>query len=302
MKTSYTTEELVKKLAEANIVVKPYARNPLPGAGLILNPGTSGKEIRVFCNPKIAKIKINLSKQFNQAVLNIIEPKRIITRTADVKHYCYNDTIETVRKAVEKRKSYLSVVIPGNFKITGKITKKGEKDLLNCDFKLKHGSFIFIQTTFTAVIPKTELNILLGKDDNAHFVCAIPKKVNSVKEARRSLRPDNVPPGSKRQGEFFFVPVNMNENDINNIVQFKNASFCSDIHRALEKFSTHTAQEIILFNKTSRFYKKMIVKGKIKDRRKGRHHTLMLNSWHQVIRNKEIVIPFEEQLKNRYWD
>jgi len=147
-----------------------------------------------------------------------------------------------------------------------------------------------------------------SKKGKAKFDLRLSKKhkqaVIYAEEEKRVLRPDNVPAGSKRQGEFFFVPITLSQTDINNIneVYNINARYPSSSGNNLEKDSTHFAQQMMVFKKGTKFANKVIVKGKIRDERKDRHAPLLLTKWHEVIRNNEVVIPFEEALKNRYWD
>ena len=50
----------------------------------------------------------------------------------------------------------------------------------------------------------------LDRNDNPnrrmYYLCALPEPVATVEEALESLRPKDVPPGTPRQGEWFFLP------------------------------------------------------------------------------------------------
>ncbi len=53
----------------------------------------------------------------------------------------------------------------------------------------------------------------LDRNDNPwkrmYYLCALPGPANTVEEALESLRPKDVPPGTPRQGEWFFLPEDL---------------------------------------------------------------------------------------------
>jgi hypothetical protein len=160
----------------------------------------------------------------------------------------------------------------------------------------------------------TEMTLLLGIDESSHFICALPERVTTVDEAHDALRPGEVPEGSLRQGEWFFVPATSDEVD-----QVYRYIADSSVNRSnnnvsrrwwgggprltqysMEAGSSHHGL-VVTVPKVGKF-----TIGIVKDRRTGHHNELVLPTWHKVVRNTEIVFrepktPAERQ-RTRTWD
>lgn len=321
--TSYDSVKLAQTLTLAGIDAVPYKRNPLPGTNLIFNPGVSGKKIYVYADPENAEIDVRRSKRHTQAVIHAVEPRRKIVSNEKVQTWISStSTFKTAQEDVLQRakntEAGVTIASKGvrrSYVIEERGLKEIKKALKTVGDGGFNNSYYNITVKATVIAPKTKITMLVGKDESRHFISALPERVHSVPEARELLRPNNVPKGSLRQGEFFFVPIELTREDMDYMFmralngKYKevfnegrwNVKLTKRRHR-LESFSSHSASIKALFPKGHKYYNKTIVKGTIKDSRRGRHSTLHLDSWHEVIRNKEIVIPFEDDMKNRYWD
>lgn len=54
--------------------------------------------------------------------------------------------------------------------------------------------------------PRARVRVLRGQDDGHDFAVRVPLRCRTVEDALDWLRPDDVPRGSLRQGEFYFIP------------------------------------------------------------------------------------------------
>lgn len=161
--------------------------------------------------------------------------------------------------------------------------------------------------------PRARIRVLVGMDDGRPFEVRVPMRVKDVETALDWLRPKDVPPGTTRQGEFFFVPVQNPHNEfcdhgydgprIHGYELYKGQS-CYRYSVAPSFFSfTHVADECIVVVKSGEtaFYSRRkgsvqahswtgrpryFVRGVVRHTR-GDHPDLNLgDSWHEVIPNK----------------
>jgi len=143
-----------------------------------------------------------------------------------------------------------------------------------------------VAVTVEAHVPSFEHTFLMGIDEEYHFICALPDRVTSVREAHESLRPEEVPKGSPRHGEFFFVPAT--DEEIKTLESFvRRRDFASEfLDDRRGSPTTHEAKLSITTPKHRWF-----VRGYILDTRKPpRHKPLWLNDWCRPVSNLQLEL------------
>lgn len=147
-------------------------------------------------------------------------------------------------------------------------------------------------------LPETTMNLLIGKDEHTTpFVCVLPKKVKSVREAHRILRPKELRSKKTiiRQGEFFFTPATPKElaqiaNRVNKDVTFRSSVSLRKPSKEGMFNSDHIAEHVAFMDNTQ------YVMGYVSN---DRHKRLTFPTWHRVWNNTEINRTAEE---SRSWD
>jgi len=302
------SREFAEEIAtNANFNCSGYSRNPLVGSNFILN-NLHGKEVKLWKTP-IAEVETFTDKGNKQAVFNIFEEKRVLTKTT--KETMYTSHLEEYLSLseVDFKKKINSLWIHHNpittFTPGAKSTSSVSLTKEELKAKVKRSEsrydYVLVPVNHKVVVPKTELTVLAGIDETQHFICALSEKATSVAHAHKLLRPQGLKGSTKRQGEWFFEPCfikNCRELDQRLMSDLTGPKYKRTINVLLERDSTHEAQLLV------RIGNETFVRGEINDHRKGRHHPLVLEDWHKVVRNNEVVIPFEEQLRGRarYWD
>ena len=130
-------------------------------------------------------------------------------------------------------------------------------------------------------------NYLMGMDESHLFIAELPRNlgpINKIKDAHNALKPKNVAENGKvisrikRQGEWFFIAVSSEENELieenSNLIEKK-----MPLGTNRRNTNSHIADELV--NIEDNFY----VKGKISH---VEHKTLKLNGWFKVMRNNEV--------------
>lgn len=305
---------LIEELGKTGITASFYSRPPdkkhiftigkqsgVPGT-IMLWPGSRETEITVVPDKKL-----------HQAVLKVHEPKHTLTFTYTIWHFLSISHGEALQTAADWLGSgpasdyWAGAILPKGthyrFAPRSKwVTKMGKNDT-----RLKTAIPII------ATVPATTQYFLVGRDELAQFVCALPKEAKTVEEAHKILRPKGVPEGSLRQGEFFFVPVTAKHKKTLQALEKENPKIgkCSWEPNRLEPNSSHRAERrlVLVSGKVENLNNfqisrlgsqeyKTLVKGKITDNKTGHHSPLVLDDWHYAIRNTELQAP----PKARRWD
>lgn len=313
---------LIDELNKAGVTASFYSRPP-DGKHIFTIGKQSGVPGTVMLWPGSRETEITVvpDKKLHQAVLKVHEPKHTLTftYTYTIWHSLSISHGEALQAAADWLGSgsasdyWAGAILPKGthyrFAPRSKWVTKMEKN----DTRLKTAIPIL------ATVPTTTQYFLVGRDELAQFVCALPKEAKTVEEAHKILRPKGVPEGSLRQGEFFFVPVSAKHRKTLQALEKKNPKIGKREHswepNGLEPNSSHRAERrlVLVSGKVenlnnfqiSRFgsqeYKteyKTLVKGKIADIRTGHHSPLVLDDWHYAIRNTELQAP----PKARRWD
>lgn len=292
MLTIKQTKTIEDKLLETDMRVK--VRQPKKDtefrAALM---GMNGKGIDLW--PGNVDLKVFTNKRYHQAILWVDENERVIEEQVSLYRNAEPDDEGMKRFKRNVRYGFsFPVALPDGTKF--KITE-GPK-WVSSSYSVGGGS---ITATVQATAPASEQTFLIGKDEGSHFVCALPERVKTIPEAYEVLRPGNVPKGSPRQGEWFFVPVtdqertkieeNIHSNSIRTCwldMTESSENFRGSYHEDLRyqiHATTHKAMNAIVLDR------QLYVCGYIVDDRGGntpRHEPLWLHDWHKVVRNLEI--------------
>jgi hypothetical protein len=121
-----------------------------------------------------------------------------------------------------------------------------------------------------------DANYLCGMDERRPFVALVPVEANSIKDAHTKLLPGNLEPGNeyKRQGEWFFIPKKVPGNF------YKRPVIKGYELKRMKRSKPHTAEMGVKVGK------QIFVRGWVEHED---HNALLLNNWHLVWLNNEIV-------------
>lgn len=313
MSTLTKSRDAVKHLRKAKMGAHEYNRGPLGADILALRvgrlPAKKVDGIRLWAGTAELEIT-DVDTKERQAVMAADEDTRTITQTYTVTfNYDRFIAISKTEQLRRQARREFPVTVPGRPPF--KIDKDRHVPRENESFYSSEVHSI----TATMTVPKTEMTLLLGIDESSHFISALPQRIETVQEAHEVLRPDIVPEGSPRQGEWFFVPAAPEEIDAlyrhmaDTSVEVAKKNTRSAVWAkqgprvarwSMEQGSSHHAM-VITVPDVGRF-----TIGIVKDRRDGHHKELRFDSWHKVVRNTEVVIrepqtPQERQ-RARYWD
>lgn len=305
MQTINTTyKHITKKLSSLFIKIGINTKPTIYYNNSILFTLNRG-EMSIFApcyNDKLS-IKYDLNKDLKQIVLSIreeaytykhkLEIDQIhVSTTLDNSDIIYNYILEELTEdipshinnaifadnASDNFDDYIDKSNYSSFK------KKIKKDILKAQ-SFSRSTFNF-DFTFALKVPKRTTNLLIGYDHDSKepFICQLPKFCQSVKAAHNSLIPKEAI-GKKylRQGEWFFIPVTNNKEK--NKIFVNDIAINKDIQTHIFGFNNgknHVAELICSDTSSSDHY----VRGEITS---INHDLIKLNSWHKVVRNREII-------------
>lgn len=298
---SETLAKNVKK--ESGAPANGYKDNPWKGMNFVVNT-YKNKELKLWRTGKAEVVDLKGNRRHNQVILDIHEPASEFVEKIHSPIYAWTTSRKGSKVGTEVTNENIlnqsTIFIPGAKRevYTGVWSQEWT------DGRKANGSkYREVEgATVTHKAPERNLHLLCGIDEVAPFICALPEKADSVEHAHEILRPKNVPEGSLRQGEFFFLPVEDDKliNTLNSRLTKKNSYgvllVSQKTARPLEVGSTHTG--LI----TDTIDKKLYVAGMVFDTRSTRHAPLMLPNWHEVVRNTEIVLPKNINRSRVRWD
>jgi hypothetical protein len=200
--------------------------------------------------------------------------------------------------------------LPREFELTIPKNAVGPRDRVIKE--LKYNRVLIARTT-----PDETRHILVGRDERGHpFATQLRGPSISVKQAHESLKPEAIQgqrvggkgknykkrgkkTGIKRQGEWFFTPVDQNTQRILNtqywvnliekkvpIEPFHDGSSARAVGGKVRqrRGNPHTADEVLVY--TGGKERVVYVRGAV---RHAEHDTLKFNHWVKVDRNREVV-------------
>lgn len=272
--------DVIEKLNKAGVSAKQYSRPPAGKEIFML--GLNAKRDQLLMWPGSAQVRVKTNKRYRQAVLRVEEEERYITRNLSPKSSSYNSLVFDLKLTDT---DVAKVGIPHDAAML--FPNLPEKT----EFYVEYTSDDRI--ALVAHVPGSRTHFLVGKDEKTMFVSMLPTGVNSVAEAHEVLRPDSVPEGSPRQGEWFFVPVeDWLADAIDEAIELRRQSRPLIEARYEQSghlpYSDHHAE--------NRFSSDLgcFVYGRITH---PRHKTLTLKKWHRAVHNREI-----QSSQARRWD
>jgi hypothetical protein len=252
--------------------------------------------------PGQAVLQAYPDRKHRQVVLHADEEKREITRTVTIEH----GQTEGQDTPSRPRTSMFRAHFPLGLTMAGVQYKVGTIDHTVGKYPVRAGSYWAGATRHrftadvTAYVPKSEQTFLMGYDEHATFIAALPERVDTVSDAHEILRPNSVKPGSFRQGEWFFT-------EISNSLQAKvEQTFVNVMNR--EPWHSHQPRALDFDDSSHRAIcvqhnHRTYARGYVTDARGATHHApLFLPTWHLVTRNRELVDTAMPAMARRYWD
>lgn len=282
-------DKLQEKLESFGIPSKVYKKNVEVFFIENNNPRT-----KLFINcPNDLELNVKGSKKERQAVINFIEPAQTIEEEIysnrfkslkALKEFMEDD--DAVRKEASKKR----------------MQSKGSRFTVKSVSETTTGWGSGYQALIIIDVrhPARENNLLVGFDEKSTFICQLPEKVNSVKEAHEVLRPKDISNKAVRVGEWFFDPI---DEDMAKEVLAKGSMDFNDVWYPLKNtydpvsFSAnnefdprsdhwdsgnHHASFITAYEND------IYVLGRVWDA-DGRHDVLILPTLHRVVMNRELV-------------
>lgn len=288
--------QTVDILGRAGIAAKDYLKPPSDNPFLLsVDRSTPAGVIRI--NEGNAKIDCYVDPKFKQAVLHVEEKARKIKRFVRGSTHRSEPDLEEVKDDLQQRFPIDFTTKEIRWSFSGVKVERVENFI--DEFRPPRIEWRPSGFVTANILVDTKLDVLLGMDETAHFIAALPEQVTSVKDAHRVLKPKNkrLKKKSVRQGEWFFTPVSDSlERRLDQFaIEFPRQVRPTD----LEWGSTHTARQALSLDsnltvpmaramRRLRIPLAIYVCGLILDTRKGHHEPLFLNRWHRVDRNSEL--------------
>lgn len=265
------SEQLAHDLQVFGLDTRAYSRPPVDAELFVVN--IEARQIRPWVGAACTQMVGD--RRCRQAVVSVTESARTVTRSY---------TIPQARDGQALR-SHLLARFP--LLITG-------ATLVDYTIQKKRHQMIDVQATVQA--PKATHSLLMGFDEIRQFIAALPKRASSVDEAHRLLRPVGLSRHAVRQGEWFFDPVLAPE-ERRDVERHGDGAIAN---MPLESGSSHRATVLVI--RQAGAHPKYAI-GAVTDGRVKHHRTLVLNGWHRVVRNAEVVAPRRgRQQQSLGWD
>ena len=218
------------------------------------------------------KVKVYGNKKLRQAVISVCEKARKVKFEASVEFHSSN-TLEGLKNTIKNKRLDADVV----FELCPVSIPLNEDQIYDLEYTMKLISAEELphnwkaQIEFVLDVPKTEIYLLVGYDEDDLFISALPAKATSVKKAHEILRPEGLSKKAIRTGEFFLEPVE---------------KLPTSLHDKYLERGIHDSDHIADFMVMK--YDSQYVTGQIEHKR---HKTVVLNTWYKVVRNNEIEAP-----------
>ena len=277
------TVSVIKTLKDIGINAESYKRGPSGKEPFIIAVESNKKGGHLKIWEGESNIEVITDKKHRQAILNVKERPRSITRKTRVTWY--NNEEPTMEQMEHELREYFPVnVVGGSFKFKNVKVKKDTT--YNTETQKEQPRDNFYYATISGEVTwktnsRRTMSFLVGFDERHHFVSMLPETASSVEEAHAILRPKGLSKEAKRQGEWFFDPVSQKK--ARELTNFIVANSSKVRARDLEVNSSHRALQLVEIDKTK------YVTGLVRDSREYRHEGLFLDGWHRVVRNLERV-------------
>lgn len=232
-------------------------------------------------DPGSANVTLFFDKKYKQVVVVVNEKARTIERTYTTPIWAYrHDSDRKIRDRAKQRIARgegFPVRIPGE--VEYEIKEYRATNLKEFKEDRPGHSRLLVNTTVVAHCKPLRVAFLVGWDEGAMFISCLPRVVKSVEAAHEVLRPRDVPKGSLRIGEFFFLPVG------DQLVKNLDKRYIEQPRaNTIEDSDNHTAAMLITYSNHE------YARGLVWDD-EDRHATVWLDRWHRVYRNTEVDPP-----------
>lgn len=282
--------ELQEVFEKAGIPSQPYKKGPLGSGTFFLSLNPKRDNVRYWMPKENTNIEnIRFSNKHRQVTFSVVEPRRVIEREVEMSNWRgYGSNFQDY----ELRNNFgINLPATAKYSVVSSKKKDVKRDINPYDYGDRYDLY---DVKIKAVVPKSTQHFLLGFDEQNLFVALLPKAAKSVEDAHKILRPDGATPSTPRQGEYFFLPADIDEEILdrkyeNRVKKGVGHNWFSNDIATLTRISdgrdgmNHRASQVVHDkNKT-------YAKGHIFDTT-GRHESLSLPKWKRVVRNNELVV------------
>jgi len=290
MKT-YSIDSAIKKLNEVGIPTKKYARPPAGKHVFAIGIGDRYKKNERICiwPGLVSSVGLSVSTRAGQAAMVLYEESQEITFVAS--HYIgrqsYHTDASIQKEALAVAKTHptsgANITLPDG-------TKFVSAEYIEEEPGWNRG---YHRVRKTVKTPSAVRSFLIGKDDgDTVFISMLPTEPETLQGAFDILRPSYVPEGSKRQGEFFFLPMPewfiRKPRSVGSYADERGTRLRSN---NFMEYTDHYASECVTDSKHNEQYARGVISN-------SRHPDLVLEGWHFVAPNCEVPAPTHA----RVWD
>lgn len=307
MTTIKNAQKLESVLRSAGMTAQRYARPPVGKSIYTMSTGQKSDKFRFWLGD--AEVTVAVDKNHRQAVLTVHEEERWIEdivwgpssmpRTRILNQATF--VPDSDRSLVYKFFTISAEDFP-HPPVTGTTIQaafewEGYRVPMNNSFGRRPYRIGDSAYQVCQHAPETTTAFLVGIDESSHFISQLPELATSVEEAHEILKPEGLGDNYLRQGEWFFVPVTdplVVEDLDDRLRRLLYRSYRKAAVRGLESLSSHQGITVTAYGGRYAI-------GPIVDTRKGHHKLLMLDGWHKVMRNTEVVVK-QAADPRRHWD
>ena len=304
MTTIKNAQKLESVLRSAGMTAQRYARPPVGKSIYTMSTGQKSDKFRFWLGD--AEVTVAVDKNHRQAVLTVHEEERWIedivwgpssmprTRILNQATLVPNSDQSLVYEFFT-----ISIEDFPNFPIRGHTVQSAfEWEGYRVPRHLQGRGYVVGDSAYQVCqhAPETTTAFLVGIDESSYFISQLPELVTSVEEAHEILKPEGLGDNYLRQGEWFFVPVTdpLVVEDLDDRLRRSLNRRGSAVFGEMERHSSHQGIAVTAYGGRYAI-------GPIVDTRKGHHKLLMLDGWHKVMRNTEVVVK-QAAAPRWHWD
>lgn len=299
-------QKLESILNSAGMVAQRYARPPVGKSIYTMSTGQKSDKFRFWLGD--AEVTVAVDKNHRQAVLTVHEEERWIedivwgpssmprTRILNQATFVPDSDRSLVYKFFTISAEDFSHTPVTGTTIQAAFEWEGYRVPMNNSFGRRRYGIGDSAYQVCQHAPETTTAFLVGIDESSHFISQLPELATSVEEAHEILKPEPLGDNYLRQGEWFFVPVTdpLVVEDLDDRLRRSLNRRGSAAFGEMERHSSHQGIAVTAYGGRYAI-------GPIVDTRKGHHKLLMLDGWHKVMRNTEVVVK-QAADPRRHWD
>lgn len=295
MTTIKNAQKLESVLRSAGMAAQRYARPPVGKSIYTMSTGQKSDKFRFWLGD--AEVTVAVDKNHRQAVLTVHEEERWIedivwgpssmprTRILNQATFVPDSDRSLVYKFFTISAEDFSHTPVTGTTIQAAFEWEGYRVPMNNSFGRRPYRIGDSAYQVCQHAPETTTAFLVGIDESSHFISQLPELATSVEEAHEILKPEGLGDNYLRQGEWFFVPVTdpLVVEDLDDRLRRSLNRRGSAAFGEMERHSSHQGIAVTAYGGRYAI-------GPIIDTRKGHHKLLMLDGWHKVMRNTEVVV------------